>query len=441
LVTTRRLRRHATRNAYVASHDLLTGLPNRRAFQEQVQTCTESSTVAAVINMDRFADVNNTIGHANGDAVLLALSVRLRDAVAAHDFVAHLGGDEFGVILHDMHDEPAAVARLNQVRDVLAEPLEVAGIPLIMDSRAGFIFRQEDGLDADVVLQRADIALQHAKSAHAGVVGYAPSQDHFDPRKLALASELRRAIYGDELVLHYQPKMSLRDDSITAVEALIRWQHPRRGLLFPDAFLTAAEQTDLIDPLTEWVVSRAIEQVLEWQRSGVQLAMSVNVSARNLANPLFVASIREKIEDTGVAPELLVIEVTETAVLADLDHVVEVLTQLTELGIRISLDDFGQGQTSLSFLTRLPLAELKLDKVFVDDLQEPAQSAIVRSMIDLAHQLGFKVVVEGVEDEPTREALRSMGCDEMQGYLLSRPQDPAALELWLRDQRTAPVEA
>jgi diguanylate cyclase (GGDEF)-like protein len=442
LFTTRRLKRLADSNAHLAEHDQLTGLPNRRLFHRRIAELTEGASrrmgAVAVIDLDRFKEVNDSLGHQNGDALLAQLGTRLAAAIRPGDTVARLGGDEFGVILARVATEAEALAALSRLRAVVEEPIQITGLPLSAEASIGFALTPDDGEDAETLLQRADIAMYVAKAGHTGVVRYDPSQNHYDSDRLAVVGELRRALAEDELVLHYQPKTRLADGTVTAVEALIRWHHPRHGLLFPDAFLPLAEQTGLIDPLTDWVIATALTQIREWGPSAEMLSVSVNISARNLSNPTFADRVLAALETSGLPYHRLLLEITETALFTDVDRATAVLERLSRAGVPISLDDFGQGQTSLGFLSRLPLHELKIDRTLVTDmLSDASHSAIVRSVIELAHNLGFVVVAEGVEDEPTMRALFTMGCDAAQGYVLARPMPAGRLLGWMADYEPA----
>ena len=436
-ITTSRLQRYARDNAHLAEHDTLTGLPNRRLFQRRIAELTGQPPgwlgAVAVIDLDRFKEVNDSVGHHNGDALLARLGARLAGAIGPGDTVARLGGDEFGVIVVRTSEQQAFSA-LEQLRDALAEPVLVTGLPLSAEASIGFALAPHDGADPQTLLQRADIAMYVAKAAHAGVVRYDAAQDHYDSDRLAVVGELRRALEHDELVLHYQPKTRLCDGSVTGVEALIRWHHPRHGLLYPDAFLPLAEQTGLIDPLTDWVVATALSQIRTWGEPARELGVAVNISARNLSSSAFGDRVLDALDASGLPYGQLLLEITETSLFTDLERATTVLQRLSSAGVPISLDDFGQGQTSLGFLARLPLKELKIDRVFVTDmLDDRAHAAIVRSVVELAHNLGFVVVAEGVEDTRTLAALRTMGCDAAQGYVLSRPLPAATLLSWIAD--------
>jgi len=429
------LRREVRLNAFLAEHDPLTELPNRALFHRRAAATLDlarrrgQTAVVAIVDLDRFKEVNDTLGHHNGDRVLTELAQRLAAHVRPIDTVARLGGDEFGLVLLDTGDAEAALWRLRQVID---GEIQVEGLPLSMEASIGFVVAPDDGSGVDELLQRADVAMYLAKAQHAGVMRYDPAQDLYDTGNLALISELRHAIAADQLVLHYQPKVRVSDGSVEAVEALVRWQHPTLGLIYPDRFIPLAEQTDLIDGLTGWVLTAALTEMGSLPPAWAGLTVAVNVSARNLARPDFAEQVVAILDRVGVSPERLIVELTETGLLADPDRAARVLAELASAGVLASLDDFGQGQTSLGYLSQLPVHELKIDKSFVFDmLVEPAHAAIVRSIVDIGHNLGCKVVAEGVETEDVLAGLRAAGCDVAQGYLFARPMPAERLQEWL----------
>jgi diguanylate cyclase (GGDEF)-like protein len=440
LATTRRLRAHARTNAYLAEYDQLTGLPNRRVFSRRIGELTDakggSFGAVALIDLDRFKDVNDSLGHPNGDELLVRIGRRLTEAVRPGDTVARLGGDEFGIVLTRVVSEAEAITALERLLRVIGEPLELAGLPITPEASVGFAVCPDDGDDADRLLQHADVAVHLAKVGRTGIVRYTPEQDDYDSDRLALVGELRHALASDELVLYYQPQLALGDDDVHAVEALIRWNHPRRGLLMPDAFLPVAEQTGLIDPLTDWVVEQALRQIVAWSEAGTDLSVAVNVSARNLPHPSFADRVLAALAIHDVPAASMTVEITETALLTDVTRARDNLVRLASAGVPVSVDDFGRGQTSLGYLSQLPLHELKIDRSFVTDLlADDAHAAIVRSVVDLSHNLGYVVVAEGVEDDETLERLREMGCDNVQGYCIARPMPAAAILHWVERHR------
>jgi diguanylate cyclase (GGDEF)-like protein len=431
---TRRLRREAVLNGYLASHDALTGLPNRSQFAlraaEAVAAATpEAPAAIALIDLDRFKQVNDTLGHPIGDRLLRILADRLSAAVGKHDLVARLGGDEFGLVLPDVEDAAAVERPLTQLRAVLAEQLLVDDLPLSVEASIGFVLAPQDGEGVDTLLTKVDVAMYVAKRRHLGVVQHAPEHPHLDPLTLRLVGELGRAIDRDELVLHYQPKTDLRAKRVTAVEALVRWEHPERGLLYPDEFLPAAEQTELIEPLTRWVLHEATRALAQMDPSG-ELSMAVNISARSLARADFADEVMAVLASTGTDPTRVLLEITETALLTEPDRAASTLGRLAAYGVRVSIDDFGAGQTSLGYLASLPVTELKIDRAFVSAMDtNPRNAAIVRSVIELGHNLDFVVTAEGVETAAVLEQLHAAHCDLVQGYLLGRPVPSADLRL------------
>jgi diguanylate cyclase len=300
----------------------------------------------------------------------------------------------------------------------------------------------DDGTDVDELLQRADVAMYVAKEQHGGVVRYSPDQIRYHPKDLALVGQLRQAIETDQLALLYQPKSSLATGQVESVEALVRWCHPTRGLLYPDSFIPLVEQTDLINKLTEWVLHRALSDLGDFSSEMGHVSMAVNVSARNLGHSGFADLVIRELDDTGMLAEQLVIEITETALLADPPGAAAVLRKIEAFGVSVSIDDFGSGQTSLGYLSTLPIRELKIDRSFiVDMLANPAHAAIVRSIVDLGHNLHFHVVGEGVETAEIWERLRDSGCDSAQGYLIARPMPLEELQAWFARATTSAASA
>jgi diguanylate cyclase (GGDEF)-like protein len=435
LSVTRGLRREAAVNSFLAHHDALTGLPNRTLFLQRAQQASDQAraegrpATIAIVDLDRFKDINDTLGHASGDQLLQELADRLRADLPATATVARLGGDEFGLILRDA---PTPEAELWRLRSVICSDVEIRGLSLSVEPSIGFAVLPGEEPGVDIQLQHADVAMYAAKAKHAGVLKYAPELDHYDPENLALIAELRTAIRAGELVLHYQPKTTLATGEANSVEALVRWQHPKHGLLAPGRFLPLAEQTDLIDELTTWVLGRALDEIAQLEHRNVLLSVAVNISARSITGVDFAERVVSALRERGISPDRLLLEVTETALLVDPDKAADVLNNLTAAGIQISLDDFGRGQTSLSYLSALPIRELKIDRSFVTDMDEDsAHAAIVRSVIDLGHNLSMRVVAEGIETDAVLDRLRSIGCDQAQGYLLARPMPVDRLHEWL----------
>jgi diguanylate cyclase len=428
LSVTRRMHRQSEDNAYLALHDTLTGMPNRTRFQERaaaaIAVATDGRPAAiAVIDLDRFKQINDTLGHANGDRLLVALAERITGCIRDGDTIARLGGDEFGVVLSGVHGASEAVEVFSRLRTALAAPLVLDGLPLAVEASVGFALAPCDGTDIGTLLTRADVAMYVAKRQHHGVVHFHPDHDEYDAAALALVGELGEAIRTGQLFLHFQPKLDVRAGRFRAVEALVRWQHPTRGVLYPGAFLPAVEQTELVEPLTEWVLREALAALPTLDPSG-EIAVAVNISARSLARDDFAGDVLAILAAAGVDPGRVILEVTETALLTDPPRAAETLKALDSAGVRISIDDFGAGQTSLGYLATLPISELKIDKAFVLPMcSDPRNAAIVRSVIELGHSLGFTVTAEGVETQQVLDGLIAADCDLIQGFFLGKPVD------------------
>ncbi len=438
---TKRLRRQSSTNAFLARHDTLTGMPNRAQFTQRAEAALGGATLdrpvaIALIDLDRFKEVNDTLGHENGDLLLMLLAERLKLYVREGDTIARLGGDEFGVILSGIHGPGEAAEVLGRLRATVNEPVQINRLPLAIEASIGFALAPEDGTDIGTLQQRADVAMYVAKRGHSGIARYRREQDQYDASKLSLIGELGTAIAKDQLVLHYQPKGDVHGSKVIAVEALVRWQHPTRGLLYPDAFLPAAEQTELIEDLTRWVLRHASSALPQLDPTG-QLAVAVNISARSLGRADFAADVLSALAAAGTDPARVILEITETALMADPARASRTLVELTRAGLRISIDDFGAGHTSLGYLATLPITELKIDKAFVlSMLTDDRNTAIVRSVIELGHGLGFTVTAEGVETMDMLHQLTALRCDTVQGYLLAKPAAMQDLPDRLAEART-----
>jgi diguanylate cyclase (GGDEF)-like protein len=422
--TTRRLRRHATQHQHEALHDALTGLPNRKWFREQAEEAVERGQRGAIVlvDLDRFKDVNDTLGHQAGDELLGVVAQRLPASLRTDDTVARLGGDEFGLILPGIPDAAHALELLARVREELAAQIVLDTVPLSIEASFGVALYPTHGTTVEVLLQHADAAMYQGKRGTSGVVVYEPATVAHPTQWLIVQGELRRALEHHELVLHYQPKVELASGQICGIEALVRWDHPQRGLLPPAEFLPAVEQSSLIDPLTAWVLRRALTDHASWTARGMPWPVAVNVSARNLEVEAFPESVAELLDEFGVPANQLHLEITETALAADAVAAAQAVTALAGQGIAISIDDFGMGYTSLSQLRTLPIAELKIHQSFVMDLgRDERDRAIVRSLIGLAAGLGCRLTAEGVETPAVAIWLAAAGCEYAQGYLFSKP--------------------
>jgi diguanylate cyclase len=434
----RQLIRQAEASQHQALHDPLTGLPNRELFGDRVEQAIRASdrglrpAALLLLDLDRFKDVNDTLGHHHGDLLLGEVAARLNGTLRAVDTVARLGGDEFAVLLPDATAAGAA-AVAQKVRTALHQPLTLDGVGLDLDASIGIAVYPDHGGDAAELLQHADVAMYAAKQTHAGFVVYDAAVDQHSPKRLALLGGLRRALERDELVLHYQPKADLHTGQVLGAEALVRWQHPAHGLLGPGEFIPLAERTGLIHPLTRWVLDAALRQAAEWRRAGHHLSIAVNVSTRSLLDREFPDHVADRLAAWQLPAASLVLEVTESAVMADPALALEILSRLHALGVGLALDDFGTGYSSMAYLKALPVDELKVDRSFVGQMATSNSDAvIVRSTIDLGHNLGLHVVAEGVENQATWEELAALGCDTAQGYHLGRPMPASELEQWLQ---------
>jgi diguanylate cyclase (GGDEF)-like protein len=423
-------------NRYQALHDPLTDLPNRALFQDRtgvaLRTAARSGATVAVLllDLDRFKEVNDTLGHEYGDHLLLQVAERLRGCFRDSDSVARLGGDEFAILLPDSGWEEA-VTVTRRIGAALHAPFSMYDFALDIDGSVG-IALAEPGDDVETLLRHADVAMYEAKGAHQPFARYDSSRDANNLSRLVLLGDLRRAIDAGELIVHYQPKVSTGTGLLNSVEALVRWQHPTLGLVQPDGFIPQAENTAVIHALTTEVLGLALGQVRTWAEAGHSIPVAVNISARSLLDPRFPAHVRELLDAHDVAPYMLCLELTETAVMTDYDLALVVLQALDTMGVSLSIDDFGTGYSSMSYLKTLPVKELKIDRSFVIGMaNDPDSAVIVRSTIDLAHDLGMTVVAEGVEDRTARNALAAMGCDLVQGYGICRPLPAGELELWV----------
>src|SRR5215213_2398267 len=369
-----------------------------------------------LIDLDRFKEVNDTLGHDHGDRLLRDVADRLREALRRGDTLARLGGDEFAVLLHDLPDRAAAAELAGRLLDALERPFMVRDVTVQLGASVGVALCPDHGTDVTSLVRRADVAMYEAKREQGRIRVYDPSRDPNSPERLQRLSELRRGLHGGELVLHYQPKVSVEGGSVTGVEALVRWQHPDLGMLAPGEFLPLAERTRMMNELTRWVVDAALRQAREWQDVGIEVPIAINLAAANILDAGLPDMVGERLAHHGVPGERLTCELSEHTVMADPRRATEVLERVRALGVRISLDDFGTGQSSLAYLKRLPLDEVKIDRGFVSGMVVDEDDAlIVRSTIDLARDLGLEVVAEGVEAEEVLDHLRLLRCHEAQG--------------------------
>jgi diguanylate cyclase len=416
------------------THDQLTGLPNRLALREELDGAVDRGRFALVLlDLDRFHEVNQVLGHDLGDRVLAQVAERFATAVGALDTIAHLGGDTFAVLAPAVAGRDEAAALATRMRQALHEEITLGDdAPVFVEATAGIALCPADGRDAGTLLRRADAALHAAKAQHRPHAFARTEPGDASPRRLRRLAELRRALDGGELVVHYQPKLDLQRGDVIGVEALVRWAHPHEGLLAPEDFIPMAEQTQLITALTARVLEQALEQTALWRAEGITLDLTVNVSARDLLDPGFPALVEELLGRHGVPATTLELDVTERAILEDPQETGEALRRLGALGVRIVLDDFGTGHSSLGRLRDLPFAQLKIDRSFIGGIQaDDRDLQITRSAIDLGHSLDIVVVAEGLESPADWHRLAALGCDAAQGYALSHPLPADELEAWL----------
>ncbi len=417
-----RLRRQAEENRKLAREDGLTGLANRTSFTELAsEALAKRPTHAAVLllDLDRFKDLNDSLGHHAGDLLLREIGPRLTSALPEGTVVARLGGDEFAALLAPVEPEEAMAAAVH-LREILGAPVEIEGIAVSAEGSVGIAHYPDDGRDVATLLQRADVAMYEAKERRVGVATYQPDADRSSHERLLILADLREAIEHDELVLHYQPKVSLTDGSIVGAEALVRWQHPERGLVGPVQFVPLAEHTGLIAPLTEWVLERALRDARSWWDRGHRISVAVNLSVANLVDSTLPALVARLLAETRLPPSALEFEITESVLMTEPDRALRTLTLLRSMGATLAVDDYGTGHSSLAYLHRLPLNTLKIDRSFVSKMTSEG-GVIVRSTVDLAHSLGLDVVAEGIEDLGTATALRELGCDLGQGFHYAHP--------------------
>ncbi len=424
-----------------ATTDELTGLANRALWYDRVNQALSSSrredgreVVLMLLDLDHFKMINDELGHLVGDEVLRQVAERLRTALRDSDTLARLGGDEFAILMPAVPSGERAGERVAaKVLSCFEHPFQCGERELFLNASIGIAVYPEHGMDVNALLGHADIAMYQAKRSDGHYCFYAAEGQTEDARQLRISGQLRHALERNEFELHYQPKVGMQNQDVYGVEALLRWQHPQQGLVEPAQFLPIAEQIGLMAPITSWVLVTALRQCKTWRDNGIHMPVSVNVSARSFLNPRLIERIQWALEQAGVDGDCLEIEITEDTLMGDLGRGAEVLAQLNALGVGVAVDDFGTGYSSLSYLKRLPINTLKIDKSFLADMTPGGNDAmIVRSIIDLGHNLGFQVVAEGVEDIEAWDMLTQLGCDAVQGYHVSRPLPNAMFTDWLR---------
>lgn len=424
---------------YQALHDALTDLPNRTLLSDRLHQAILSAIrgdqllALIIMDLDHFKEINDTLGHHNGDLILQQVANRVRGVLRESDTVARLGGDEFAVLL-PAADIVDATRIAKKLLGSLDRPFELEAQSFRIGASLGIALFPEHGRDGAALMKRADVAMYEAKRGKTGFAIYDPSKDQHSLRNLSLMGELRTGLDEQQLVLYYQPKVNMQTGRVSGVEALVRWRHPVHGLMYPDNFIPLAEQSGLIKQLTLWVLNQAVAQSREWEQSGIDVSMAINLSVHNLHDNTFpeeVAAILRGFSRTQV--NRLRFEITETAMMVDPARALDILNALGAMGIRLSIDDFGTGYSSLAYLKQLPVAELKIDKSFITSMEGSDNDAvIVRSTIELAHNIGLRVVAEGVEDKQTYDMLAALSCDSVQGYFISRPMPPEEFTRWLQ---------
>jgi diguanylate cyclase (GGDEF)-like protein len=425
-------------NEYQALHDSLTGMPNRMLFQLKLVDAIEQarkgerSIAVMLIDLDHFKEINDTLGHHFGDLLLQEIGPRLSSVLREGDLMARLGGDEFGIVLPDLPDEVVAIRIVERLIEELEQPVSVEGLALDVSGSVGIALFPQQANDAETLLRRADVAMYAAKENGAGFEIYDDDLDRHNPERLTLIGQVRPAIESGEFVMFYQPKVRLEDGRVAGAEALIRWEHPTLGLLPPEHFVPLLEKTVLLRPLTHFVAETVLSQWRGWADMGIRLPLAINISARSLLDGQLPDEVEELLERYEVPPAFLRLELTESFLMGDSGRSTAVLDRLSDVGVGLSIDDFGTGYSSLSYLKRLPIEEIKIDKSFVMQMHVDANDfMIVRATVDLGKNLGLRTVAEGVEDLQTFDRLAEFGCDEAQGFYISKPISAIEFTRWL----------
>ena len=444
----RRIESQAVESRHRSLHDGLTGLANRVLLTDRMEQSLrmaqrhEEAAGLLLLDLNKFKEVNDTLGHHAGDLLLKEVAARLSANVRDYDTVARLGGDEFAVLLPRVGSAEHCLDIAARLLDALQGPADLNGVLVDISGSIGAAVYPLHSANPAELLQHADVAMYSAKRNRSGTALYDAETHTGNSHQLGLTAELRRAIEGGELVLHYQPKVDTGTGEVVGVEALVRWQHPTRGLLAPALFIPQAEESEVIGPLTDTVLRLALDQHRRWREAGTMLPVAVNIAARCLHDVTFPARLAVALAEHDVPAGMLILEITETSIITDPARTASVLLALRELGVRLSVDDFGTGYSSMAYLQSMPLTELKIDRSFIGAIHEsPGDMAIVRAILDLAAALDLEVVAEGVENEQVMATLRRMGCPYAQGYHLSRPLPADDLLTWLRlrDQQPAPA--
>jgi len=421
-----------------ATHDSLTNLPNRMLFIDRLQqainlAARENDKLAVcILDIDRFKDVNDTLGHYNGDRLIKQLALRLTGLIRESDTLARIGGDEFGFVLPKMAKKDDLKKIGKKLQKALEPPFVLEDLSIDVSASMGAAFYPQHGNDVDTLIQRADVAMYVAKQENSGITLYSKELDGHSPHRLTLGGELREAINNDRLTLCYQPKVLCHSNGKHAAEVLVRWQHPRHGLMLPDQFIPMAERTGLVYDLTLCVLKQSLRQCRVWYDAGVKVEISVNVSSLCLLDPEFPDILAGLLASYELPAKSLMIEITETSIMANPERSYQVLNRIADMGVGVSIDDFGTGYSSLAYLKKLPATELKIDKSFVKDmLENESDMTIVNATAQLAHNLGLTVAAEGVENSLVFHKLKELGCDALQGYFISKPVGAEEFFAWI----------
>lgn len=418
--------------------DTLTGFANRAGLQQRLSELirsdkpARSSFALLLMDLDRFKEINNNLGHHTGDQLLLHVAARIAESVPDADIRARLGGDEFAVLALNA-DGRSAMIMARKIQSALETPIVFNDMEIDIHASIGIALFPDHGDNAEAVFRNAEIAMYNAKQGNMALATYTSDLDSHNFRRLALAGELRAAIENRQMVLHFQPKVDLASNRVVGVEALLRWRHPRHGVILPSEFIAIAEQSEIIRTLTYWVIDEALLQCHAWRQMGYTLNIAANLSARNLHDPGLPAKIAGLLAKWAVPADSLTLEITENAIMIDPERALKILMRLHSLGIQISIDDFGTGYSSLVYLKKMPVSQIKMDRSFVSGmLHDDDDDVIVRSTIELGHHMDCQVVAEGVEDEETLVRLKALGCDHIQGYYVSQPLPAGDITAWLR---------
>jgi len=433
-ITTRK--QHETALVHMTLHDTLTGLSNRRALAGRMDEAISENIPFALfyLGLNRFRAVNEVLGHTAGDQALMETGKRLRSMCKEKTMAARIGGDIFAIFWPGMHKSGEMTGIAHKLMGCMEQPLQLNHYTVAVDACIGITAFPAHGKDAEEVLRRAEIAMDSAKHLQHDYVFYDANMEHYQTEHLTLVSELRHAIEANELLLYYQPKVNMQSRRTVGLEALVRWQHPRKGFMRPDLFIPMAEETGLIHAFTDWVINEGARQASLWHERGIELVTAVNLAARNLSEADLPERIHAALHRYGLPPDHFMLEITETGMMADPKRARDILDAIHAMGIPLSIDDFGTGYSSLAYLKDLPVSELKIDISYIKTMNTDAGSlTIVQTVIQMAHYLGLEVVAEGVEDKEAWRRLEIMNCDKVQGYYTAKPMPADALEHWLQE--------